>query len=80
MTDDRHIRIREDGTEEHLPAVATMRLTSQGPEEDTRLAAEHLEENRRVAKLLEKKGFGIEGDEPGGVQMDRYLALGEEDS
>jgi hypothetical protein len=80
MTNDRHIRLREDPTEEHLPMVSTMRPASQDPEEDDRLAAEHLEENRRVAKLLEEKGFGIEGDEPGGVQMDRYLALGEEDS
>jgi len=36
---------------------------------DERLAAEHLEENRRVAKMLEEKGFRIEGDEPGGVQI-----------
>ena len=80
MTNDRQIRLREDGTEEHLPIVSTLHPASQDPEEEARLAAEHLEENRRVAKLLEEKGFGIEGDEPGGVQMDRYLALGEEDS
>lgn len=80
MTNDRHIRIREDGAEEHLPTVSTMRITSQDPEEDARLAAEHLDENRRVARMLEGKGFGVEGDEPGGVQINRYLALGEEES
>jgi hypothetical protein len=80
MTNDRHIRLREDGTEEYLPTVSTMRLASQDPEEDARLAAEHLEENRRVARTLEEKGFGIEGDEPGGVQINRYLALGGEDA
>lgn len=26
MTNDRHLRIREDGTEEYLPIVSTMRL------------------------------------------------------
>ena len=36
------------------------------------------EENRRVAKMLEERDFGIEGDEPGGVQRNRHLALGEE--
>jgi hypothetical protein len=79
MTNDRHIRLRENGTEEHLPTLSTMRLASQDPEEDARLAAEHLEENRRVAKILQEKGFGTEGDEPGGVQINRYLALGEEE-
>jgi hypothetical protein len=28
---------------------------------------------------LRKMGFGLEGGEPGGVQMNRYLALGEEE-
>ena len=57
-----------------------MRLASQDPEEDARLAAEHLEENRRVARMLQEKGFGVQGDEPGGVQINRYLALGEDDA
>ena len=78
MTNDRHIRLREDGAEEHLPTISTMRTASQDPEEDERLAAEYLEENRRVAKMLEEKGFGIEGDEPGGVLINRYLRLGGE--
>jgi len=28
MTNDRHIRLREDGSEEHLPMVSTMRPAS----------------------------------------------------
>ena len=79
MTNDRHIRIREDGSEEYLLTVSTMRLASQDPEEDAILAAEHLEKNRHVATMLEEKGFGMEGNEPGGVQINRYLALGEEE-
>jgi hypothetical protein len=79
LTNDRHIRLREDGTEEYLPTVSTLRPASLDPEEDARLAAEHLEKNRHVTRMLEKRGFGIEGDEPGGVQINRHLALGEEE-
>ncbi len=79
MTSDRHIRIREDGTEEYLPTVSSMRPASRDPEEDARLAAEHFAENRRVSRMLEEKGFGIEGDEPFSIGINRYLALGEED-
>jgi hypothetical protein len=76
MTDDRHVRLREDGTEEYLPTVWTMRLVYPDPEEDARQEAKFLAENRRVAAMLEEKGFGMEGDEPGGVQINRYLRLG----
>lgn len=76
MTSDRHVRIYEDGSEESLPTVSTMRPASRDPEEDARLAAEHLAENRRAAAMLEEKGFGMAGDEPGGVQINRHLALG----
>lgn len=79
MTGDRHVRIREDGSEEDLPTVESMRPASREPQEDARLRAEHLAQNRRVAKMLEKKGFGMEGDEPGGVQINRYLVLGRDD-
>ena len=55
MTGDRHVRIREDGTEESLSTVSTLRIASPDPEEDARLAAEHLEKNRRVAKILRRR-------------------------
>jgi hypothetical protein len=57
MINDRHIRLREDGAEEHLPTVSTMCSASQDPAEDARLAAEHLEENLCVAKMPEEKGL-----------------------
>ncbi len=79
MTGDRHVRIRENGDEENLPAVVSMRPVSRDPEENARLEAEHLAENRRVARMLEEKGFGMEGNEPGGVQINRYLTLGRND-
>ena len=72
-------RYEGDGSEEYLPTVSTLRPASLDPEEDARLAAEHLEKNRHVTRMLEKRGFGIDGDEPGGVQINRHLALGEEE-
>jgi hypothetical protein len=79
MTNDRHLRIYESGQVESLPAINSMRLASSDPEEDARLEAEHREEQSKVARILEEKGFGIEGDEPGGIQINRYLALGGDD-
>ena len=79
MTDDSHVRIREDGPAEHLPTIHTFLVRSRNPEEDARLKAEYLEHNRRVGRMLEEKGFGIAGDEPGSVSMNRYLRLGGEE-
>lgn len=78
MTEDSHVRIYADGRVEYLPTVAGMRLASQDPEEDARLKAEYLAENQRIAAMLETKGFGIEGDEPGGVQINRFLHVDEQ--
>ncbi len=75
MTEDSHVRIYVDGHEEYLPEIVGMRLASEDPEEDARLEAEYYAENQRVARMLEAKGFGAEGDEPGGVQMNRFLQV-----
>ncbi len=75
MTDDRHVRIYASGKNLQLPTVSSFRPVSDDPDEDARLQAEYLAENQRVAEMLEAKGFGIEGDEPGGVQMNRALRL-----
>ncbi len=76
MGGDEHTRVREDGSVEGLDAISSVRLVSEDPEQDARLEAEHIEKTLRVAGVLEEKGFGITGDEPGGVQINRYLALG----
>ena len=69
------MRIYADGHSEALPTIQELRLCSQDPEEDARLDAEYYAENQRVAKMLEEKGFGVAGDEPGGVQINRLLHL-----
>ena len=76
LTDDRHVRIREDGPAEPLPTIRTFRIASQDPREDTRLEAEYLEHNRRVGRMLKEKGFGVAGDEPLSVRVNRHLRLG----
>lgn len=73
MTNDRHVRLYANGEREALPTIAEWQLVSKDPEENDRLEAEYFANNRRVARMLEAKGFGIVGDEPGGVQMNRFL-------
>lgn len=77
MTNDRHIRIYADGTTEHLPAVCSMCFYPPNctPEEEQRILREHAAKNRQIAKDLDEKGFGLTGNEPGGVVMNRFLTL-----
>jgi hypothetical protein len=76
MTDDRHVRIREDGTEEYLPSIPTFRETSEDPDEDKRLENQYQEDVRQIDAMLRAKGFGIDGEEPSSVQVNRLLRLG----
>ncbi|MBU8921649.1 MAG: hypothetical protein KOO63_07495 [Bacteroidales bacterium] len=73
MTGDSHVRIYDDGQTEHLESILEFCLCSDDPKEDALLKEEQHMENQRIVELLEAKGFGIEGDEPGGVQINRYL-------
>ena len=57
MTNDRHVRIRSDGTQEFLPALDTMRFHYEDPEEDARSERESIEKNNRILKMLKEKGF-----------------------
>jgi len=75
MTNDRHVRVYVNGKSEGLPAIQEFRMASKDPVEDARLEAEFFVENQRVAEILEDKGFGLQGDEPGGVQINRLLHL-----
>ena len=79
MTDDRHVRLREDGPAESLPTIETFLIRSRDPEEDARLKAKYLEHNRRIGRMLRDKGFGVAGDEPLSVRVNRHLRLGEEE-
>jgi hypothetical protein len=80
MTNDRHVRIHADGRNEWLPSIEEFYLFSADPEENARLEAEYFAGNQRVAKLLEDKGFGLQGDEPGSISLFRYMRLHRSDS
>jgi hypothetical protein len=73
MTNDRHERLYADGSNQFLPTLEGMRPASPHPLEDAALADAQRRRNRDVLALLEEKGFGIAGDEPAFVQVQRYL-------
>lgn len=78
MTGDDHVRVYEDGEVEYLEAIESFCRTSWDPVEAERLSREAAEANARIARMLEEKGFGVSGDEPGGVGMVRWLRTGGE--
>lgn len=71
MTNDSHVRIYADGRVEGLESLREMRQSSEDPDEEARLKAEFWGHNERVARLLEEKGFGLQGDEHGSAIVHR---------
>lgn len=57
MTDDSHIRIRFDGSQEALPALHSWLFLSDDPVEAKRLEDEHDRHNSEVVNMLFEKGF-----------------------
>jgi hypothetical protein len=57
MTNDRHVRLRDNKKPEYFEAYFDLRNTSDEPNEDKRLLAEYHEKNRRIAEILASKGF-----------------------
>ena len=75
MTDDRHVRVHANGEEEDLPVLSEFYVSSDDPAEDKRRRDEYYAENQRTEKILKEKGFGLAGDEPGRVQINRVLKV-----
>ena len=74
MASDDHVRIREDGSKEYLPSMASGFFYAEGVDEEERERASR-EANRKVTEMLIAKGFdkftikmameaGLDGDEP----------------
>jgi hypothetical protein len=63
MTNDRHIRIWEDGHSDGLPSPAAFRVLTGNPEEDARREEEYQRRDRELAADLAKKGFIFTGRE-----------------
>lgn len=80
MTSDDHVRLRETGEVEVLPVLPLFGpAISSDPEVNARREAEHQAECQAIADMLKAKGFFVEGDEPGGVQMNMLLRSGKID-
>lgn len=79
MTNDRHVRIRSDGTIEVLAALMEMRRVHEDPEEDARSERKWYKKNREIMAGLEEKGFGLTGTEHPSFQINSYLATHEMD-
>ena len=75
MTDDRHVRIYSSGEREDLPTIQSFRPCSDDSVEDQRLADNLFAKNQRVAALLESKGFGLDGNEPVLVALNRIVRV-----
>ena len=75
MTNDGHVRVYFDGQIECLDSIPEFRSSSDDPVKDAQLELKYREECRKITEMLEAKGFGMTGDEPGGVQIRRYQQL-----
>ena len=73
MTNDSHVRIYEDGRVELLESLWELRPTSENPDENARLDDEFWKHNERVSRLMDEKGFGLQGDEHGSAIVNRGL-------
>ncbi len=73
MTNDRHVRIRSDGTQQLLPALDGMIARYEDPEKDARSKKEWIEKTKRVWKMLEEKGFTANGSEHGSFVVNTDL-------
>ncbi len=73
MTNDRHVRIRSNGSEKTLPALDGMRIVYKDPEEDAKSQREWAERTSKTMQMLEEKGFGISGSEHGSFVINTHL-------
>ena len=73
MSGDEHRRLRANGGRECLPSLQWAFASSEDPAEARRLEADFYAENRRIAALLEAKGFACQGDEPAATLINRHL-------
>ena len=63
MTNDRHVCVHIDGSVQNLPALLEGRICSDDVQEDERLEQKFKAANRKIMKLLNEKGFRINGQE-----------------
>ena len=82
MTNDRHVRIHEDGRVtglDALPAIGPSWNPDDGPEAKERAEQAYWAECERISKMLEEKGFGLTGNEDPINLANRALSRSRED-
>jgi hypothetical protein len=68
-----HCRIYVNGEKQSLPTMQEVFRVTGDSVADTKEKEAFFKHNQGVSKLLVNKGFGIEGDEPLGVQISHLL-------
>ena len=76
MTNDRHVRLHADGRVEGLEAVIDMHVVPEDPEEAAQAQADFYARNRAVRRLLDAKGFTLDGVVHPSVAINHYFLTG----
>ena len=76
MTNDRHVRLYADGRVEGLEAIAEMYVTPADPAEAAQAKADFHARNRDVRRMLDEKGFTLDGVVHPSVSLNHYLLTG----
>ena len=76
MTNDRHVRLYADGRVEGLEAIGEMYVVPEDPSEAAQAKADFHARNREVRRMLDEKGFTLEGVAHPSVAVNHYLLTG----
>ncbi len=73
MTNDRHVRLYADGRTEGLEAISEFHVVPEDPNEAAQAQADFYARNREVRRMLDEKGFTLEGVVHPSVAINHYL-------
>jgi len=76
MSNDRHVRLYADGRVEGLEAVIDMHVVPEDPEEAAQAQADFYARNRAVRRMLDAKGFTLDGVVHPSVAINHYFLTG----
>lgn len=76
MTNDRHVRLYADGRCERLEAMKEGYVVPDDPKESAQAEADFFAHNRAVRRMLDEKGFTLEGIVHPSVAVNHYLLTG----
>ena len=79
MTNDRHVRLYADGRSEGLEAISELHVVPKDPDEAAQAQADFYARNREVRRMLDEKGFTLEGVVHPSVALIHYCLTGRAD-